>query len=221
MRLHEHGLLGGLFKLVFYGLILFVVLAVLYPGMITEQDVIDTPDAIEDGLESMHRAFETGTAADVEEIDIEVFEQQIHDDVNDMREQHVLDPLTFDQELADIARDYSQDMAEREFFDHYSPEGEDFTDRYAAAGYDCEVRDGDQIYTGGENLALNSIGRPVQDGERREFHTDIEDVSQAIVRGWMESPEHRENILQPAWENQGIGVHVTDEGAVYVTQKFC
>ncbi len=214
--MRRSGLIGGVFKILVYGVVLFIVLSLVFPQLIE-----DPAAAAADGLETLHRAAETGTTVDVDGIDVQDVERQIHDDVNDARVQHGLEPLVFDRSLARIARDYSQDMAERGFFSHYSPEGESFSDRYEAAGYDCEIHANGQIYTGGENLALNSIGRPVQVDDRQEFYTEIDELSASVVTGWLNSPDHRENMLHQVWQRQGIGVHIQEDGTVHVTQNFC
>ncbi len=37
----------------------------------------------------------------------------------------------------------------------------------------------------------------------------------------MNSPGHRENILTEIYDREGIGVEITDDHKVYVTQNFC
>jgi uncharacterized protein YkwD len=32
---------------------------------------------------------------------------------------------------------------------------------------------------------------------------------------------HRQNILTPHWETEGIGVFITPDGRVLLTQNFC
>ncbi|MBS1128555.1 MAG: serine protease, partial [Nitrospirae bacterium] len=39
--------------------------------------------------------------------------------------------------------------------------------------------------------------------------------------GWMNSQGHRKNILTPHWLNQGIGVFISTDDTVYITQNFC
>ena len=41
-----------------------------------------------------------------------------------------------------------------------------------------------------------------------------------IMKGWMESPEHRKNILGAGYEQVGIGIGRTDKGKLYFTQLF-
>jgi uncharacterized protein YkwD len=78
-------------------------------------------------------------------------------------------------------------------------------------GYGCRVPAGGNRYlTGAENIAY-----------RTTRYTNETDIGEAIVAQWMNSQGHRENILEPAWGNEGIGVTVAPGGEVYATQNFC
>lgn len=94
-------------------------------------------------------------------------------------------PLVMNAELRAAARLHGEDMAERGYFDHVAPDGSDPFDRIAAAGY----RGG---YPQGENIAA---GYP---------------DAAAVVAGWMTSPGHCSNIMEPGFGAIGIGV-VFDE----------
>ena len=41
-----------------------------------------------------------------------------------------------------------------------------------------------------------------------------------VLRGWMESPTHRENILYPTFTKISISVYVADDGCFYWAQEF-
>ena len=43
----------------------------------------------------------------------------------------------------------------------------------------------------------------------------------SVVKGWMDSPGHRENILTNGYESEGIGVAFGSYNTVLVTQNFC
>jgi uncharacterized protein YkwD len=148
----------------------------------------------------------------------------IHRMINEERKKNRLGNLEWDRQLAEIALSHSEDMAERGYFDHLSPEGEDFSDRYREYGYTEETRIGNQVYVGGENLfQYNVVASTTYGSESNEVYdyvfNDLEDLARAAVEGWMESPGHRENILAP-FSREGIGVAVTDEGEVYITENF-
>lgn len=127
-------------------------------------------------------------------------ERAIHDEVNQVHADHGLEALAFDDELAAVAREHSEDMAERGYFSHTSPEGETVGDRYAAAGISCEAW--------GENILYNGHG-----GESPEV------IAERSVQQWLDSEPHRENILSDGWDSQGIGV-ATDGDELYATQNF-
>lgn len=148
----------------------------------------------------------------------------IHERINRVRKAHGLNFLQWDPHLAEIALSHSKDMAIRNYFDHVSPEGKDFSDRYREHGYSKTTRIGDREYLGGENLFLgNVVISYTYDQETKKILSyelcTLEDMAERAVNGWMESPGHRENILTP-FSREGIGVYVKDDGEVYITQNF-
>jgi uncharacterized protein YkwD len=149
-------------------------------------------------------------------------EYHVHAEINERRAEHGLSPLEFDGQLQQIAREHSKDMANRSYFSHKGPAGDNFADRYTKAGYDCRVAlSGNSYATGGENIAYTWYDRRVEmQGETQYYHNSSE-VANGLVNWWMNSTGHRENILKPYWRSEGIGVNVTDAGKVYATQNFC
>ncbi|WP_129114198.1 CAP domain-containing protein [Halegenticoccus tardaugens] len=179
-----------------------------------------------DDSEDEPAAGSNATGGDVQHgVNRTAVEYAIHAEVNDRREARGLDPLAFDPEIREVARYHSADMAERGYFAHSSPEGETVEDRYDRFGYRCRVHvSGLRYATGGENLAKNYYREPVSNGTSTEYYETESELAASIVDGWMNSPGHRENLLRPYWENEGIGVAVTIEGGrttVYATQNFC
>ncbi|MDP9457723.1 MAG: CAP domain-containing protein [Actinomycetota bacterium] len=79
-------------------------------------------------------------------------------------------------------------MLERGFYEHVTPEGVDPGERIARAGY--------PFATYGENNRVSGdlVGEP----GRKELGE--------AVRSWMDSPGHRENLLNPAFREVGFGV---------------
>jgi len=156
------------------------------------------------------------------DIERNVVELLVHRRVNCERRSHGLDSLSYDRDLVAIARDHSEDMAERGFVAHVNPDGDGPIDRYAASGYDCRVPAGGRRYLqGAENVARTHVGVPLEGGSRNR---SADDVVGDVVDGWMDSPGHRENILTEHWRCEGIGVAVVEDDpatSVYVTQNFC
>jgi uncharacterized protein YkwD len=150
-------------------------------------------------------------------------EQRIHDLINRERAAHGLSPLGLDDALSRIARGHSRDMAKRSYFSHDSPEGRDFLYRYRKQGYTCSIRTGNTIHFGAENIALNHLYSSVTtiNGVAYYDWNSLEQIAGSTIQGWMNSSGHRKNILTPHWQNQGIGIFITSDGAVYVTQNFC
>ena len=165
------------------------------------------------------------SAGDTEDgtLDRALVEQYVHEAVNEERTARGLEALAFDEDLQEIARSHSQDMAERDYFAHTDPEGNSFADRYEAHGYECRAyTDDGYYYTGGENIAYTYFDQPVRtsSGEVVE-HTTERELAEGIVDQWMNSDGHRENILAEHWNNEGIGIYVTEDDRVYATQNFC
>jgi len=171
-------------------------------------DVGDTPD-------------DPGTGLNETQI-----ERAVHQFVNQKRTERGLQSISYDTDLAAVARYHSQDMAIEQYFAHTSPDGETMLNRYERFGYQCRVSTGGNSYlTGAENIAYRYAYQTYQSDRGLVSHDGNETaIAQGIVTEWMNSPPHRENILTPEWNNEGIGIYVVDwsDGVrVYATQNFC
>jgi uncharacterized protein YkwD len=150
-------------------------------------------------------------------------EQAIHGLINRERAAKGLRPLAWDAKLAAIARGHSADMGKRGYFSHASPEGDNFDARYRKARYGCMVPVGDVVHGGAENIARDDLWAKITTlGDRKYYDWHSEDeLARRVVSGWMKSPGHRANILTAHWRRQGLGVIVTRDLKVYVTEDFC
>jgi uncharacterized protein YkwD len=129
--------------------------------------------------------------------EIESLEVQCLNEVNRLRQSHRLVPLAFSENLLQVARSYSRRMAEEKFFSHSDPEGRSVRERVNEANIKWRMV--------GENLALsNGYINPVA----------------ISLRGWMDSPGHRRNLLDPDWRHTAIGVWISANGTVYFTEIF-
>lgn len=153
------------------------------------------------------------------QIDISKLEQEVHRLINEERINYGLSPLKWDNKIADIAREHSQDMVLRNFFSHDNPDGEDPTDRADRNRYSC-VKDYGSYSTYGlaENIALTPIYSSVVGCGST---LTLEKLSICIVDGWMTSPGHRENILTSTYTKTGIGIVYNEDNEAYSTQNFC
>jgi uncharacterized protein YkwD len=150
-------------------------------------------------------------------------EKLIHRFINKERAKQGLKELVWNDRLSGIARSHSRDMGTRNYFSHDSPEGHDFSYRYRRAGYTCSILVGNVIHEGAENIALNNLYESVTTVNGRAFYdwNSEEKIADTTVRGWMNSPGHRKNILTPHWRSEGIGVFIAPDDRVYITQNFC
>jgi len=105
--------------------------------------------------------------------------------LNNERSARGLLPLSAEPELESAASSYAQTMVKGRFFGHVSPGGQTITERLAA----YVGSEGD--WATGENLAFgsNALATP-----------------SAIVKSWMTSDGHRENILSADFADAGIGI---------------
>ncbi|MER7755914.1 CAP domain-containing protein [Kitasatospora sp. NPDC097643] len=121
------------------------------------------------------------------------YAQQVVDLVNAERAKAGCGPVAAEPRLASAAQSHSDDMANRNYFDHASPEGYHADHRIEATGYSWS--------TWGENIAR---------GQKDPA---------AVMDAWMNSPGHRANILNCAFKQLGVGVR-TGSGGPWWTQVF-
>ncbi len=120
-------------------------------------------------------------------------EQQLLQLVNQARADAGLAPLYAEQQLTNMARDYSAEMIQYDFFGHVSPVSGDLQARVAAHGI------------GGWLLAGENIAKSP--------------TVESAFAAFMNSPGHRDNILKPDYNCTGIGILQGPNGLV-ITQEF-
>lgn len=158
------------------------------------------------------------------EIRISSLERRVHDLVNAERKSAKLTSLRFDEELSEIARAHSEDMARRKFFDHINPDGRDPSDRGKRAGYVCQKIFDRALRQGlAENLFQGNLYDRVQVRNNKTTYdwNTSEQIARQSVQNWMNSPGHRRNILERDYDRAGIGVAISKDDKVYITQLFC
>jgi uncharacterized protein YkwD len=80
-----------------------------------------------------------------------------------------------------------------------------------------------------ENIYQNNLYSRVIEEKRRKnadriyIWDSLEKIASTTVRGWLDSPDHRQGILDQNYTSEGIGVAIAedDDGKVYVTQMVC
>jgi uncharacterized protein YkwD len=87
-------------------------------------------------------------------------------------------PLRLSATLADVALGHAADMAAHDYFEHQDRAGHSPAERVRAVGYRESLV--------GENIAYGP------------------ETPEEVVRGWLESPGHCENIMDPRFTEMGI-----------------
>jgi uncharacterized protein YkwD len=117
-------------------------------------------------------------------------------DINTFRRQHHLTPLKLNAKLTAAAQQHTDEMAQDGYFAHNSANGTQFWQRiqsfYASSPW--------SYWSVGENLLWSSP-----------------DVTPArALQLWLASPEHRKNLMNPAWREIGVAaVHENAAPGVY------
>ena len=121
-------------------------------------------------------------------------EKTILELTNAERAKEKLPPLAPNALLFHAARGHSANMAKKGEMKHVL-DGKDVTARLDEVKYDYRKC--------AENIAMGD-GASLKE----------------IMKNWMESKGHRENILDPAFTEIGIGTARNDKGELYYTQEF-
>lgn len=113
-------------------------------------------------------------------VNASITSKEIIERVNQERREKGLGPLKEDQNLAQAASAKATNMFEENYWAHFAPSGKDPWGFIASSGY--------KFSYAGENLARNFSNSP------------------DVVDAWMNSPSHRDNILNSKYEDIGIAV---------------
>ncbi|MGK7889998.1 MAG: CAP domain-containing protein [Leptolyngbyaceae cyanobacterium] len=135
-----------------------------------------------------------------ESVSISAFGEQVVQLTNEFRAEYGLQPLAFNLDLIESAQGHSDDMASQDFFSHTGLDGSSPGDRALEAGYPS-------------SYVWENIGTG---------YTTPEEA----VQGWINSPGHRDNMLNSEINVIGVGYTYleNDTGSVnynhYWTQVF-
>ncbi|WP_349305553.1 CAP domain-containing protein [Bacillus sp. FJAT-49736] len=108
-------------------------------------------------------------------------EQQIFDLTNIIRERFKLNELEWDNDVAEVAYQHSEDMFKEQYFSHESPKYGDLAKRLESAHVFYQLA--------GENIAAQYLDGP------------------AAVEGWLNSEGHRKSLLEKNFTHLGVGVY--------------
>ncbi|MGL5756874.1 MAG: CAP domain-containing protein [Paraclostridium sp.] len=121
------------------------------------------------------------------------FQQEVLSLVNVERTNRGLQPLKFSSELSKVATLKSQDMIDKNYFDHTSP-------TYGSP-FDMMKQFGISYNAAGENIAMG------------------QETPKEVMNSWMNSSGHRKNILNPDFTELGVGI-ASNGSSLYWTQMF-
>jgi len=115
--------------------------------------------------------------------------------INNVRVDNGLNAIAADGLLNEVATIRSQDLINRNYFSHYTPEGTNVFDVMRASGVSYRYA--------GENLAQSapaSVGTP-----------------EGFMNAWMNSPTHMANILRAQYTKIGVSMVEIDSRRVVTT----
>jgi uncharacterized protein YkwD len=103
--------------------------------------------------------------------------------------------LSVSKKLSEAATDHARDMARKKYFEHRGSDGSEPRDRVLRAGYQSRLT--------GENIAYGP------------------ESAEEVVAGWLASPGHCANIMDPRFQNIGVGLATgRKRGQIYWVQTF-
>jgi uncharacterized protein YkwD len=114
--------------------------------------------------------------------------------VNEQRRSRGCPQLYLDDRLMEAARDHAAEMANNRFFAHDSLGGDTAGERVQGSGYAWSRY--------AENIAFG------------------QDNPDAVVDAWLDSPRHRDNILDCALREVGVGLAFDTDHTPYWVQDF-
>ena len=143
--------------------------------------------------------------------DLSKVEELVFKYTNDERAGHRLEPLEYDGTLEEMAQWQSECLVEHNVYDHHTEE---------CGALDKRVEQFNITDSTGENLFLAWDSPSYYDSGAPAGYYSEEEIARLIVDGWMDSPTHRENILDERYTHVGLGIEYRNDHAIIVTQNF-
>jgi uncharacterized protein YkwD len=106
-------------------------------------------------------------------------------------------PLKLNEQLTEAAQHHASDMAKYHYLEHEGRDGSTHAQRVSRTGYEWKIV--------GENIA-GGVG-----------------TAQEVVDGWLDSPHHCANIMDPKYTEMGVAFAINDDDetySVYWAQEF-
>lgn len=127
-------------------------------------------------------------------------EAAVLQETNNVRAQNNLPPYTEDDTLSSVARAHSADMQSHNYFSHNDLSGCSPSCRLDNVGYAWQAM--------GENIHMMS-----------GFNLSVADAAKKIVTDWMNSPDHKANLLNATYTKVGVGISQQGD-SIYTTSDY-
>lgn len=169
---------------------------------------------------------------DFQRIDYTLLQSAIFHFTNLEREKTGLKPFQLSKEAEATASGHAQDMVNYNFYSHTSPIKfrRTLRDRLNRSGINPKYI-GENICStfGLQYQSGKKVSKPTKPGEFRYLNTSNRELipphtyrsfAQSVVKLWMDSPGHRQNILNPQFTHLGCGASVYFEKSFYGMPYF-
>jgi uncharacterized protein YkwD len=124
--------------------------------------------------------------------------QEMFDTINMDRKVRGLHLLQLDPVLTELAQAHAQDMIDNNYYSHTNLEGATYDDRLKSRG-----------------IVLNWVGENFYATNCTE-----DQASECATRWLMGDESHRNSILNRNYHKVGVGVAISDSGAIMFVQDF-
>jgi uncharacterized protein YkwD len=142
--------------------------------------------------------------------EIGAYEKAVLDATNAERAKQGLPALIYNKVLEKAGYLHAKDMSDRDFFEHTNPDGRTAEDRVAQY-YDRNFK---------SYLVAENLWEWADSTAKNMPATELAGAAMNGAFGWMQSPTHRANILNPDLKELGVGFYKNSDGKVFYVQEF-
>lgn len=148
-----------------------------------------------------------------------ISENKVEKEFYEVYRQHRIDKdlslLNKSDNIKKIAEYKSERMVEYDYFAHTSPDGETLKDRFKKFDNNCTVFS--------ENIAKTQYKTKLRVNYTLGTvnYTNSEELAEGILKSYISSQPHKENLNRDDWKRHAIDVVITDDNTVYHTHNFC
>lgn len=143
-----------------------------------------------------------GCSSEPPRLDLEQLRAEIHRQTNALRLDKGLAPLSELDSLNRLSRQHSEDMRQRNYFQHTNPDGLTPFDRLS------QNLPRLLCVASGENIAMQGLER-----------FDTQSMANQLMKLWRESPKHYQHLVSPQFWHLGVGLALAED-RLYATQTF-